>query len=126
MSELITIVNEQGLVTGSKERYEVGDDDLCLSIGVWLEDAGGNALIAQRSPNMVVSPNLWSCAVEGMVDYGDDVVGTAHKEVREEMGLQVGLVDLCDKIIHPSSHGQRYKHLFRALFNELTDVHPAL
>lgn len=86
----IPIVNEQDEIIGYKHREGKNSGDISRITGLWLTDADGNVLLAQRAFNKKRSPGLWGPAVAGTVEEGETYESNIVKEAEEEIGL-VGL-----------------------------------
>ncbi len=114
MNDLINLVNEQGVITGRMERSEMKADDRCLAVALWITNNLGDVLLAKRGPRQTVNPNMWSIAVEGMVDIGEAQKDAAQREAFEELGLRN--LDIPDAVVghinHGSSRGLRHKQVY--------------
>ena len=63
-------------------------DGYHLVVHVWIQNAKGEYLIAQRSANRPTFPLVWEC-VDGSVVKGEDSLQGALREVREEVGVDL-------------------------------------
>ncbi len=63
-------------------------------IVVLVVDAQRRVLLQQRAKTKPVHPGLWTVAAAGHVTYGDTFLATAHRELKEEMGIE------CKELIH--------------------------
>ena len=63
-------------------------DGYYLVVHVWIQNAKGEYLIAQRSANRPTFPLVWEC-VDGSVVKGEDSLQGALREVREEVGVDL-------------------------------------
>lgn len=57
-------------------------------VHVWLRNSRGQYLISQRSPDKSELPLMWEC-VGGSVLSGEDSLGGALREVKEEVGIDL-------------------------------------
>lgn len=83
----IPIVNEQDEIIEYKEKKDLTPSDINRDTGLWILDENNNILLAQRSSNKKVHPNLWTVAVAGTVEEGETYESNIIKEAREEMGI---------------------------------------
>ena len=63
-------------------------DGYHLVVHVWIRNAKGEYLIAQRSVNRPTFPMVWEC-VDGSVVKGEDSLQGALREVKEEVGVDL-------------------------------------
>ena len=63
-------------------------DGYHLVVHVWIRNAKGEYLIAQRSANRPTFPMVWEC-VDGSVVKGEDSLQGALREVKEEVGVDL-------------------------------------
>ena len=63
-------------------------DGYHLVVHVWIRNAKGEYLIAQRSANRPTFPVVWEC-VDGSVVKGEDSLQGALREVKEEVGVWI-------------------------------------
>lgn len=60
-----------------------------LVVHIWIRNCKGEYLISQRSANRPTSPLMWEC-VGGSVLMGESSIDGALREVKEEVGLDLG------------------------------------
>lgn len=96
MDELIDILDTNGNYTGNSimksEAHKRGIYH--PSIHVWLYTLNGEILIQQRAKNKDTHPGLWDVSVAGHIGAGEDVVDSATREVKEEIGLDISVKEL--------------------------------
>ncbi len=96
MDELIDVLDANGNYTGKSimksEAHKKGI--FHPSIHVWLYTKNGEILIQQRAENKDTHPGLWDVSVAGHIGAGEDVVHSAIREVKEEIGLEITSKDL--------------------------------
>lgn len=90
----IPVVNEADEIIGYKERDEVTDADIDRVAALWITNAAGQVLMAQRSAAKKRDPNLWGPAVAGTVEEGETYEDNIIKEAFEEIGVVVTPEDL--------------------------------
>lgn len=91
MDELIDVLDAQGNYTGkSVMKSEAHRNGVFHpSIHVWLYTQKGEILIQKRSKNKDTHPGLWDVSVAGHIGAGEDIVNSAIREVKEEIGLDI-------------------------------------
>ena len=87
MSKVVVVDNNDNVI-GSKERDDLGVDDIYRVSALWINNSYGQVLIAQRSHKKKNSPGKWGPAVAGTVEEGEDYDINIKKEAQEELGLQ--------------------------------------
>ncbi len=90
MSELIDVLDENGIKTGRVvTREEVHCEGLWHQIAVVVVlDKDNRILLQQRSENKQTNPGKWDIAAAGHVDAGEDAITTAKRELEEEVGIE--------------------------------------
>ena len=94
--ELFDVLNDKGQFTGeSKTIEEVHRLGLWhRTVHVWIVNSQNELLIQKRSVQMQFCPNLWDISSAGHIEAGQSSVGTAVKEIEEELGLHLSQSDL--------------------------------
>lgn len=126
MDELIDLVDEFGNATGEvclkSKAHRLGLWHLCVDI--WLYTQKGEMLIQKRVANKDVFPDLWDVSVAGHVEAGESPLNAAHRELQEELGLNIQLIGLSFIGNSKSSHkhnvhltDKEFHHIFIAEFN---------
>ena len=112
MDELIDLVDEFGNTTGQvclkSIAHRLGLWHLCVDI--WLYTDNGEVLIQKRVATKDVFPNLWDVSVAGHVGAGESPLNAAHRELQEELGINIQPKDLNYIGNYKSSH-KHNKHL---------------
>lgn len=80
-------VDEQDEVIGSITPEERTPNHIYRVSALWLTNAAGEILIAQRHPAMSNGGGLWGPAVAGTVEVGETYEDNIRKETAEELGL---------------------------------------
>ncbi len=106
MTEIVTLVDEQDRVTGSKYRSMLTENDRWRIITIWIFNNNNELLIAKRSMNKRTDPGKWGPSVAGTLNHGDTYLLTAHRELVEEIGIDTPLKEL-KLLMHPSDVGYR-------------------
>lgn len=116
--EIIQLVNLNDQIIGRKLRNQLTDDDCWRIISLWVTDSKDNILLQQRSLDKKVFPGIWTAAVEGTVDYGDNYTTTATREAEEEIGLTNLGIQKTKKYYGPwGNFGKRQCQGFAAIYS---------
>lgn len=85
---------------------------LHVEIAGLIVDQDHRVLLQKRSHTKKVAPDVWTVTMAGHVTYGDSIEVTAHKELREEMGIDVPkLIYLFRESVH-LPHETHYCHWY--------------
>ncbi len=90
----ITIVDEQDIPVGTKERADISHDDIYRVSALWFTNTKGEILMAQRALTKKKDPGVWGPAVAGTIEEGETYESNIVKEIQEEIGLHVKREDL--------------------------------
>jgi 8-oxo-dGTP diphosphatase len=92
--ELWDILDGNGNKTGrTVERGKtMKQDEYHLVVNVWIKNSNGEYLITKRSPNKSAFPNMWETTC-GAAIVGEDSLKAALREVKEEIGIQLSLLN---------------------------------
>ncbi len=92
----ITVVDENDRVIGYENYHDaVAKGSIRRASCVFLRDEEGNHLITKRS-KYISKPQLFDQSSGGHVDEGETYLQTAHRELKEELGLHaVSLTEVC-------------------------------
>jgi isopentenyl-diphosphate delta-isomerase len=82
------IVDENDNVIGTKERDQIGPEDIYRITALWLTNSKGEVLIARRALSKLHDPGMWAVAVAGTVDEGETYDQNMVKEAEEELGIK--------------------------------------
>jgi isopentenyldiphosphate isomerase len=92
MDELIEIWDQSGKPTGKpalKSRaHEAGW--FHPTVHVWFYTPAGKVLLQKRAAGKDTFPGLWDVSVAGHVQWEESLLEAACREVKEEIGLEVG------------------------------------
>ncbi|MEW1958263.1 NUDIX domain-containing protein [Kineococcus sp. NPDC059986] len=95
MSETVALYDPSdpvGRVTGTASRAEVRARNLPhAATGVLLRHPDGRVLVHRRTDTKDVNPGAHDCFAGGVVDAGETPRYAAHRELREELGLDLDL-----------------------------------
>jgi 8-oxo-dGTP pyrophosphatase MutT (NUDIX family) len=95
VTELVALydpTDSAGRVTGSASRAEVRTRNLPhAATGVLLRDGHGRVFVHRRTDTKDVNPGAHDCLAGGVVDAGENPLEAAHRELREELGVDAEL-----------------------------------
>ncbi len=104
-----TVVDTEDRVLDYLPREELLPGDIYRITGLWLFDANGQILIAQRSASKAFDPNRWGPAVAGTVEQGETYESNIYKEAIEELGLENRIFQQGQKLfVNDNGYGQGY------------------
>ena len=89
--ELLDIYDENRNKTGRTfvRGTQLNAGEYRLVVHIVIFNAKGQMLIQQRTATKDVDPNLWDVTVGGCATMGDDSRSAAHRELLEELGLDI-------------------------------------
>ncbi|MDQ3076091.1 MAG: NUDIX domain-containing protein [bacterium] len=119
----ILIVNEEDEVIGLKEKSELTSEDISRDTGLWVLDENDNILLAKRSANKKIHPNLWSGAVAGTVEEDETYESNIIKEAEEEIGLKnIKPIFLYKRLKTKDPRYKRMTGVFKIIINRETQL----
>lgn len=87
--EIFDICDADDRVVGQATRAQVhAQGFLHRAVHIWVWRSDGTLLIHLRSPQKDEYPSTFTSSASGHVDHGEDYEAAAHRELREELGLQ--------------------------------------
>jgi isopentenyldiphosphate isomerase len=91
VAEIFDIVNEADEVVGRATRDEVHGNPALLHrvVHVLVFSPDGLLYLQRRAPDKDVQPDKWDTSVGGHVDAGEEYLAAAHRELREELGIDL-------------------------------------
>ena len=89
LKEIFDVVDEEDRVVGQTTRGQVHRNKKLIhrSIGVAVFNKKGELFLQQRSKTKDTDPNKWTISCSGHVISGHSYEETAHRELKEELGL---------------------------------------
>ena len=120
MDELVDILDADGQPTGKTAMKSIAHSQGLYhpTIHVWFYTTSGQILLQQRGRHKDTHPLLWDVSVAGHIGAGEGVVPSAIREVKEEIGLDIGPGELQKIGIYLSVHehenliDKEYHHSF--------------
>lgn len=98
MEEILDVVDDEDKFVRKATRKEVREKALIHRVSrVIIVNSKGEFLVQKRSMNKDIYPGQWDIGVAGTVSSGDGYVGTAMRELMEELGI-VGISNI--ELIH--------------------------
>ena len=94
--EIFDLVNEDGEVIGQAPRSEChGNPDLLHQVAhVLVFNTHGDLLLQLRAKNKDIQPDKWDTSVGGHLNPGENPLDAAHREMKEELGIETELTFL--------------------------------
>ena len=94
--EYFDVVDERDIVIDKKSRSDCLDQGLLhRAILVFLTNPNGEVYIQKRASNLLFYPGYWSASVTGHVSAGETYTQAAKREVKEELGINCELTEIC-------------------------------
>lgn len=91
------------------------------AVAVLVLRSSGTYVLQQRSRQDSWQPGLWTISSTGHVKKGESYEMAAHRELREELGLEGELTPLRKYLLPPISEGGATEHEWVAFFTCRTD-----
>lgn len=80
--------DENGNIIGSISRTDVHmTGDWHQAIHIYLINKKSQILMQLRAKNKDIAPDVWDISVGGHIDFGENSVSTARRELEEELGI---------------------------------------
>ncbi len=89
------IIDKNDNVIGTKPRADVQPGELIRFVHVYIFDDKNNLVLQQRGEGRM-RPNLLCASAGGHVDAGEGYETAAHRELKEELGIETELEFVCD------------------------------
>ena len=120
--EKIDVIDKDGNKTGeSIPRDKVHREGLWhKSVHVWIINNEKELLLQKRSPEKDSHPNEWDISTAGHIPSGETPIGTAIREAKEELGIDVKENEFEKLFTLKNQSVQREE---RFINNELVDVY---
>lgn len=117
-TELFDVVNENNEVIGQKTRGEVHAQGLLhRAVHVFIINGRGDVFLQMRSHLKDVSPLKWDSSAAGHLDVGESYADCAIREVREEVGLEIGSTELAAQLAAGAHTDHEFVELHLARHN---------
>ena len=89
MTEIVSLVDRNGSVTGSAERSVVRRENLLhAATAVLVRNSAGEIFVHRRSPAKDWAPGQHDAAAGGVIRYGEAPSDSAARELEEELGIR--------------------------------------
>ncbi|WP_432224375.1 isopentenyl-diphosphate Delta-isomerase [Enterobacter wuhouensis] len=91
IQEHVILVNDQGMVIGTQEKYaaHTSDTPLHLAFSSWLFNAKGECLITRRALSKKAWPGVWTNSVCGHPQSGEAIEQAIIRRCRFEVGAEL-------------------------------------
>lgn len=116
--ELFDVVDEQDQLIGKATRGQVHQqkDLIHRSIGVAIFNKKGEIFLQQRSIQKDTDSLKWTISCSGHVGLGDNYEETAHRELKEELGIDLSIKEVVKFLCYAPSETEMVT-LFKATSN---------
>ncbi|MGC1481937.1 MAG: 16S rRNA (adenine(1518)-N(6)/adenine(1519)-N(6))-dimethyltransferase RsmA [Chthoniobacterales bacterium] len=109
------VVDHNDTVIDTRHRDEVHARDLRhRATHILVFNAAGELLLQKRSPWKDKSPGLWDSSTAGHVDAGETYEQAAHRELQEEIGIEVPTLTPLFKLGCSAETGHEFLQIYRA------------
>lgn len=116
--ELLPVVDEAGNVVGQTTRgiaHNGIDKPLHPVVHLHVFNPEGELFLQHRPAWKDIQPDRWDTAVGGHVDWGEDVSTALHREVHEEIGLEVEGAEFLNRYVFESPRECELVNVFRII-----------
>jgi mutator protein MutT len=76
-----------------------GVDFIGVGVGAVIADEAGRLFLARRGPSAKNERGLWEFP-GGSVEFGETLAGALQREMREEYGIEIAVLELLDVVDH--------------------------
>ncbi|HEY4283225.1 MAG TPA: 16S rRNA (adenine(1518)-N(6)/adenine(1519)-N(6))-dimethyltransferase RsmA [Chthoniobacterales bacterium] len=115
--ESFSVVDDSDVVMGAAPRHKVHGDNLRhRAVHILVFNAVGEVFLQKRSRRKDRHPCLWDSSAAGHVMAGEEYDAAAHRELKEELGIEVAL-ERITKLPASERTGQEFIWLYRARHN---------
>ncbi len=119
MEEYLEIINENGEVIGLAPRSEIHGNPSLMHrvVHVLVFNEKGDILLQKRSMNKDVAPGKWDTSVGGHVNPGEDLLGSAMREMEEELGIKGKDLEYLYSYVHTNPYETEHVTTFGFVHN---------
>lgn len=105
LTEHWDIYNRQLQVVGHRQRKEtLHPGEYHLVVNAFIFHPDGQVLLQQRTADKLNFPSCWDCSVGGSVLAGETIETGMHREMHEELGLDLPVTAANNYWLRPYSH----------------------
>ena len=119
-NEMLTLVDETGIVTGTALRGLCHDGitkPLHLVVHLHVFNRNGELYLQKRPDWKDIQPGKWDTAVGGHVDAGEAVLVALRREAREELGLIDFVPELLNQYVFESPCEREFVCSYRTTYD---------
>lgn len=108
-NELFIVVDRNDNILGHRTRFECHHDKTLIhrTVGALLFNKAGKLLLQKRSRTKDMEPGLWGISAAGHVTKGQTDEDAVHRELKEELGIDVPLTFLKKFITENGQESER-------------------
>lgn len=124
-SEIFDIVDEKDNIIGTAIRGEVHKNKKLIhrSVSIAIFNKKGELFLQKRSGNKDMDPLKWTISCSGHVASGDNYEAAAHRELIEELGVDLEIVPIV-KFLCRAPHETEMVMLYRVSSNGPFKLNP--
>lgn len=116
--EQFDVVDENNQVTGQASRHEVHEKKLRhRAIHLFVFNRHGDLFLQKRSRWKDANPGRWDSSAAGHLNAGDDYETTAHRELKEELGVEVESLHYVGELPAMPETGHEFLRLYETRHN---------
>ena len=127
MEDRLILVNENDEVVGFDEKLKVHREGLLhRAFSIFILNSQGELLMQRRALNKYHSPGLWSNTCCGHPRAGEQVLIAARRRLKDEMGLDVQLIEIGNLVYRQNVSGGLIEHELDHILMGQSDLDPTL
>ncbi len=93
--EYLDVVDEDDNVIDKASRKDCHENKLLhRAVHIMILNSQGELLLQKRTMNKDTNPGFWGSSASGHIDSGDKYRETAHRELKEELGIETDLEEI--------------------------------
>lgn len=123
--ELFDVVDEADRVIRQARRADVHANGwLHRAVHILVQRQNGDIFIQRRSMEKDSNPGRWDSSASGHLDSGEDYDAAAIRELREELGIETGNLQLLGTLPARATTGWEFVRIYKALHEGPFILHP--
>lgn len=116
--ERFDVVDEANQVIGQASRHEVHAQHLRhRAIHLFVFNRHGDLFLQKRSRWKDANPGRWDSSAAGHLNAGEEYEATAHRELKEELGIEVDTMEYVGELPASPATGQEFIRLYETKHN---------
>lgn len=116
--ELLAVVDDQDSIVDYQPRHLVHAMGLKhRAVHILVFNDTGLLFLQKRSLTKDINPGLWDTSAAGHVDNNEGYDHCAHREIQEELGIEVTNLEFLLKLTACETTGMEFIHVYRCCHN---------